>query len=60
MLVTKNVKLKGINELVGSRIPGELKTFKSVDSVQYHDREVQISDELRYPQELLNQKDAVS
>ncbi len=60
VLVTKNVKLEEVNEMVGSRIPGELKTFKSADSVQNRDRQAQISDELRYPQELLNQIDAGS
>ncbi len=54
VLVTKNVKLEEINEMVGSRIPGKLKTLESADSVQNHDRQAQISDELRYPQELLN------
>ncbi len=57
---TKNVKLEEINEIVGSRITGELKTFKSADSIQNHDRQAQISDKLRYPQELLNQIDAGS
>ncbi len=60
VLVTKNVKLEEINEMVASRIPGELKTFKSADFVQNHDRQAQISDELHYQQELLNQIDAGS
>ena len=60
VLVTKNVKFEEINEMVGSRIPGELKMFKSSDSVQNHDRQTQISDELCYPQELLNQIDGGS
>ncbi len=45
---------------MGSRIPAELKKFKNADSVQNHDRQVQISDELRYRQELLNQIEAGS
>ena len=60
VLVTKNVKLNDINEMVGSRIPGEPKTFRSADSVENNDLQAQFSAEIRYPQELLNQVDAGS
>ena len=60
VFVTKNVKLEEINDMVGSRIPGEFKTLKSADSVRNHDQQAQISYELRYAQDLLNQMDAGS
>ncbi len=47
VLVTKNVKLGDINEMVGSRIPGEIKTYRSADSVENNDLQAQVSAEIR-------------
>ena len=49
ILVTKNAELNGINEMVGSRIPGEPKTFRSADSFENNDLQAQVSAEIRYP-----------
>ncbi len=60
VLVTKNIKLGDINEIVGFRIPGEIKTYPSADSVGNNDLQAQVSAEIRYPQELLKESDAGS
>ena len=48
ILTLKNRRLPIINDLVGSRIPGESREFYSADRV------LDESDALRYPVELLN------
>ncbi len=60
MLVTKNVKLSAIKEMVVSRIPGEPRTFHSADSVENNYLQAKFSAEIRYAQKLLNQVDARS
>ena len=49
-----------MNNSKSARIPGDVKTFLSADSEENNDLNVQVSAEIRYPQELLNQIDAGS
>ena len=58
VLVSKNVKLSDIDEIVGSRIPSEPKIFRSADSVENTGLQAQSPAEIRYPEEILNQVDA--
>ena len=51
----KNVKIDDINEMVGSRIFDEAKTYQIANSVENSDLHAQISAEIRYSHELSDQ-----
>ncbi len=55
VLVMKNVKIDDINEMVGSRIFDEAKTYQIANSVENSDLHAQISAEIRYSHELSDQ-----
>lgn len=54
ILATTNANLRSLNDAVGDRFPGKYRTYRSADSANSDNPELQKAMELTYPQELLN------